>query len=148
MQSFCSLEDRQASSATWATSSGQGVYARNYLIPQSWRAAPPTAIRSSRPGAPTWKGRRRKPLEAPGAGQNSCRQTVRITQKAGVDGRLFGSVTNADIAEALKQDGPAVVKSPGAHAAMVDQDRGRHPVSGATTATWWSGHRAGGGAGH
>ena len=30
-------------------------------------------------------------------------QTVHITQKAGVDGRLFGSVTNADIAEALTQ---------------------------------------------
>jgi large subunit ribosomal protein L9 len=28
-------------------------------------------------------------------------RTVHITQKAGVDGRLFGSVTNADIADAL-----------------------------------------------
>jgi large subunit ribosomal protein L9 len=30
---------------------------------------------------------------------------VQISQKAGVDGRLFGSVTNADIAEALKTQG-------------------------------------------
>jgi large subunit ribosomal protein L9 len=31
--------------------------------------------------------------------------TVQITQKSGVDGRLFGSVTNHDIAAALKQQG-------------------------------------------
>ena len=30
-------------------------------------------------------------------------RTVHITQKAGVDGRLFGSVTNFDIAEALNR---------------------------------------------
>ena len=30
---------------------------------------------------------------------------VQITQKAGVDGRLFGSVTNFDIVEALKAQG-------------------------------------------
>jgi large subunit ribosomal protein L9 len=36
---------------------------------------------------------------------------VRITQKAGVDGRLFGSVTNADIAEGLTKMGLAVQKA-------------------------------------
>ena len=36
---------------------------------------------------------------------------MRIAQKAGVDGRLFGSVTNQDIAEALGKMGLAVVKS-------------------------------------
>ena len=36
--------------------------------------------------------------------------TVQVTQKAGVDGRLFGSVTNYDIAEALKTQGFEVVK--------------------------------------
>jgi large subunit ribosomal protein L9 len=36
---------------------------------------------------------------------------VSITQKAGVDGRLFGSVTNHDIAEALKASGFVVAKS-------------------------------------
>jgi large subunit ribosomal protein L9 len=36
--------------------------------------------------------------------------TVQISQKAGVDGRLFGSVTNADIAQALKKQGFAEVK--------------------------------------
>ena len=38
-------------------------------------------------------------------------KTVRVAQKAGVDGRLFGSVTNADIAEALTKLGMAVQKS-------------------------------------
>ncbi|WP_314341996.1 50S ribosomal protein L9 [Simonsiella muelleri] len=38
-------------------------------------------------------------------------QTITVTQKAGVDGRLFGSVTNADIAEAIKVAGVEVVKS-------------------------------------
>ena len=36
---------------------------------------------------------------------------VQITQSVGVDGRLFGSVTNADIAEALTASGFEVVKS-------------------------------------
>jgi large subunit ribosomal protein L9 len=30
---------------------------------------------------------------------------IQVTQKAGVDGRLFGSVTNVDIVEALKSQG-------------------------------------------
>ena len=38
-------------------------------------------------------------------------QTITVTQKAGVDGRLFGSVTNADISEAIKVAGVEVVKS-------------------------------------
>jgi ribosomal protein L9 len=38
-------------------------------------------------------------------------KSVSITQKAGVDGRLFGSVTNHDIAEALNQQGFSIAKS-------------------------------------
>ena len=37
--------------------------------------------------------------------------TVKLTQKAGVDGRLFGSVTNHDIAEELTKQGYKVAKS-------------------------------------
>ena len=37
--------------------------------------------------------------------------TIKLTQKAGVDGRLFGSVTNTDIAEELGKQGYNVVKS-------------------------------------
>jgi large subunit ribosomal protein L9 len=38
-------------------------------------------------------------------------RTVHITQKAGVDGRLFGSVTNADIADALTRIDFKIAKS-------------------------------------
>src|SRR5437868_3680964 len=37
--------------------------------------------------------------------------TLDISQKAGVDGRLFGSVTNADIVEALNAKGVELEKS-------------------------------------
>jgi len=36
---------------------------------------------------------------------------VQITQKAGVDGKLFGSVTNVDVSEALKLQGFEVPKA-------------------------------------
>jgi large subunit ribosomal protein L9 len=36
---------------------------------------------------------------------------LKMTQKAGVDGRLFGSVTNSDVADALKAQGYDVVKA-------------------------------------
>ena len=54
---------------------------------------------------------------------------LQITQKAGVDGRLFGSVTNADIAQELSKQGLAVLKSqirmPNGPLKIV----GDHPVS-------------------
>ena len=37
--------------------------------------------------------------------------SVTVSQKAGVDGRLFGSISNADIADALKAQGHEVSKS-------------------------------------
>ena len=55
--------------------------------------------------------------------------TVQVTQKAGVDGKLFGSVTNGDIAAALTAQGFAVDKSqvrmPNGHIKMI----GDHPIS-------------------
>ena len=50
-------------------------------------------------------------MTAQALGEQLAGKTVRVAQKAGVDGRLFGSVTNADIAEALTKMGLAVVKS-------------------------------------
>ena len=41
--------------------------------------------------------------DAQALGEKMSGRTVHITQKAGVDGRLFGSVTNADIADALNR---------------------------------------------
>ena len=43
-------------------------------------------------------------------GEKLSGATVKISQKAGVDGRLFGSVTNADIADAMKKQGLAEVE--------------------------------------
>jgi large subunit ribosomal protein L9 len=36
---------------------------------------------------------------------------IQVTQKAGVDGRLFGSVTNIDIVDALKSQGVEIERS-------------------------------------
>ena len=55
--------------------------------------------------------------------------TLQITQKAGVDGRLFGSVTNVDIVEALKKQGLDVEKVDGPHAAGPLKQVGDHPVT-------------------
>ncbi len=106
-------------------------YARNFLIPQKLaRRATETAIKE-------FEGRRAelekaagaKLAQAQGLGEKMAGKTVRIAQKAGVDGRLFGSVTNADIAEALTKSGMATVKSqirlPNGPLKTV----GEHPVS-------------------
>jgi large subunit ribosomal protein L9 len=49
--------------------------------------------------------------QAQAIGEQLTGKTVRIAQKAGVDGRLFGSVTNADIAAALGKVGLVVQKA-------------------------------------
>lgn len=88
-------------------------YARNYLIPtKQARRATEAAIKE-------FEGRRAELEKAAAAklvaaqtlGEQMSGKAVRVAQKAGVDGRLFGSVTNADIAEALTKLGMAVQKS-------------------------------------
>jgi large subunit ribosomal protein L9 len=88
-------------------------YARNYLIPQgkAKRATPENiklleAKRSELEAAATAKLAAAQELAAKLEGI-----TVAVTQKAGVDGRLFGSVTNVDIVEALKAQGHVVEKA-------------------------------------
>ena len=44
-------------------------------------------------------------------GEKLAGLTLQVAQKAGVDGRLFGSVTNFDIAEVLGKQGFAVEKA-------------------------------------
>jgi large subunit ribosomal protein L9 len=88
-------------------------YARNFLIPSGRaRRATDTAIKEFEA--------RRAELEKAAADKLSAAQaqgeklngaTVKLTQKAGVDGRLFGSVTNFDIAEELGKMGFPVVKA-------------------------------------
>ena len=54
---------------------------------------------------------------------------MRIAQKAGVDGRLFGSVTNADVAVALTKMGLAVAKAQVRMPNGPLKTVGEHPVS-------------------
>ena len=88
-------------------------YARNFLIPQgkAKRVTPENLAEFEK---------RRAELESQQAEKLSAAQEkaaklegmmVQITRKAGVDGRLFGSVTNFDIAEALKVLGHEVEKA-------------------------------------
>ena len=52
-----------------------------------------------------------KHAEAEATGEKLGGLTVKLTQKAGVDGRLFGSVTNHDIADELNKQGFKIHKS-------------------------------------
>jgi large subunit ribosomal protein L9 len=88
-------------------------YARNFLIPTKLaRRATETAIQEFQARrAELEKAAAEKLAAAKALGEQIAGKTVRIGQKAGVDGRLFGSVTNADIAESLTKLGLAVAKA-------------------------------------
>ena len=88
-------------------------YARNFLIPtRVARRATATAIKEFEvKRAELEKAAAEKLATAQAFGEKLAGKTVRISQKAGVDGRLFGSVTNADIAEALTKGGWQIAKS-------------------------------------
>jgi large subunit ribosomal protein L9 len=78
-------------------------YARNFLIPtRAARRATEAAIKEFEvKRVELEKAAAEKLAVAQALGEKMSGRTVHITQKAGVDGRLFGSVTNNDIAEAL-----------------------------------------------
>lgn len=88
-------------------------FARNFLIPQrKARRATATAIAEfEAKRAELEKAAAEKLAAAQAQGEKLNGLTVQIAQKAGVDGRLFGSVTNFDIAEALTKQGFAVEKA-------------------------------------
>ena len=88
-------------------------FARNFLIPQKLaRRATEAAIKEFETRrADLEKAAAAKLTTAQALGEQLSGKTVRIAQKAGVDGRLFGSVTNSDIAEELNKLGYKVVKS-------------------------------------
>ncbi|MEY5097843.1 MAG: hypothetical protein RJA36_562 [Pseudomonadota bacterium] len=88
-------------------------YARNFLIPTGRaRRATKTAIAEFEARrAELEKAASAKLAEAQAVGEKLAGFTVKLSQKAGVDGRLFGSVTNGDIAEALNKEGFAVAKA-------------------------------------
>ena len=88
-------------------------YARNFLIP-SGRARRATAMAIKEfevKRAELEKAAAAKLAEMQAQGEKLGGTTVKLTQKAGVDGRLFGSVTNHDIAQEFTKQGFAVSKS-------------------------------------
>ena len=88
-------------------------YARNFLIP-SGRARRATAAAKQEfeaKRAELEKAAATKLAESRAQGEKLAGTTAKLTQKAGVDGRLFGSVTNSDIAEELNKQGYKVVKA-------------------------------------
>ena len=88
-------------------------YARNFLIPSGRaRRATDTAIKEFEARrAELEKQAADKLSAAQGQGEKLSGANVKLTQKAGVDGRLFGSVTNSDIAEEMNKQGYKVAKS-------------------------------------
>lgn len=88
-------------------------YGRNYLIPQkkAKRATPANLAEFEAKRAELEKVQAEILAQAQARGEKINGVTVQIAQKAGVDGRLFGSVTTGDISEALKAQGLEVAKS-------------------------------------
>jgi large subunit ribosomal protein L9 len=88
-------------------------FARNFLIPQG------KAKRATQKNLKEFEDRRadlekKANEQLTGAQERGAKlegMKIDIAQKAGVDGRLFGSVTNADIAEALGKQGLTVRKA-------------------------------------
>ena len=106
-------------------------YARNFLIPQKLaRRATATAVAEfEAKRAELEKAAAEKLAAAQGQGEKLNGMTVNVSQKAGVEGRLFGSVTNYDIAEALTKAGFAVEKAAVRLPNGPLKTTGEHPVS-------------------
>ena len=88
-------------------------YARNFLIPggRARRATEANKAAFEARRAELEKVAAAKLAEAQAQGEKLAGSTIKLTQKAGVDGRLFGSVTNHDIAEELTKQGYKVAKA-------------------------------------
>ena len=106
-------------------------YARNFLIPQKMarRATESAVAEFEAKRAELEKAAAEKLKAAQGQGDKLNGMTVTIAQKAGVDGRLFGSVTNFDIAEALTKQGFPVEKAAIRMPTGPLKTTGEHPVA-------------------
>jgi large subunit ribosomal protein L9 len=106
-------------------------YARNFLIPQgkAKRATANNVAEFAERRAELEAAERAKVADAQAIAEKMNGLTVQIAQKAGVDGKLFGSVTNADVANALAAMGFAVekaqVRMPVGHIKQI----GDHPLT-------------------
>jgi large subunit ribosomal protein L9 len=106
-------------------------YARNFLIPQRMarRATAAAVAEFEAKRAELEKAAAAKLGAAQAQGEKLNGMTVQVSQKAGVDGRLFGSVTNADIAAALSNQGFPVEKANVRMPQGPLKTTGEHPVS-------------------
>ena len=88
-------------------------FGRNFLIPQgkAKRATEANKAEFAAKRVELEKQQAAILAAAQARGEKLTAFVVRVTQKAGVDGRLFGSVTNADVAEALVAQGFEIVKA-------------------------------------
>ncbi len=88
-------------------------YARNFLIPQrkAKRATPAALAEFEVKRAELEKAQADKLAAAEAQAGQLNGLMVQISRKAGMDGRLFGSVSNFDIAEALEAQGQKVEKA-------------------------------------
>ncbi len=106
-------------------------YARNFLIPQKMarRATTSAVAEFEVKRAELEKAAAEKLGASQAQGEKLNGMTITIAQKAGVDGRLFGSVTNFDIAEALSKQGFAVEKAQVRLPTGPLKTTGEHPVA-------------------
>jgi large subunit ribosomal protein L9 len=106
-------------------------YARNFLIPQKMarRATQAAVAEFEVKRAELEKAAAEKLSASQAQGDKLGGMTITIAQKAGVDGRLFGSVTNFDIAEALTKQGFAVEKAQVRMPTGPLKTTGEHPVA-------------------
>jgi len=106
-------------------------YARNFLIPQKMarRATASAVAEFEVKRAELEKAAAAKLSASQAEGDKLSGMTISISQKAGVDGRLFGSVTNFDIAEALTKQGFAVEKAQVRLPTGPLKTTGEHPVA-------------------
>ncbi|GAA6143843.1 50S ribosomal protein L9 [Hydrogenophaga sp. 5NK40-0174] len=88
-------------------------YARNFLIPtgRARRATKEAIAEFETRRAELEKAAAEKLAEAQAVAEKLTAAAIKMTQKAGVDGRLFGSVTNHDVADELNKQGFKVSKA-------------------------------------
>ena len=88
-------------------------YARNFLIPQgkAKRATPENLKLLEEKRSELEKAAGERLAKAQAQAEKLEGVTIQVTQKAGVDGRLFGSVTNVDIVDSLQGLGHTIEKS-------------------------------------
>jgi len=88
-------------------------FARNYLIPQgkAKRATPENLKAIEEKRAELEKAAAAKLIAAQALAERLEGMAIQVTQKAGVDGRLFGSVTNVDIVDTLRGQGVEIERS-------------------------------------